>query len=261
MGRYGLTGVHIPSAAGFYRPGSHFFPMQLGEFLEKMEQIAPPALADPEDAVRIGLIVEGDPDVRNICCALDVTPRVIEQAIEQHSTMIVVHHTPFWEPISQVRGSVAALLRSLLGARIGLYVMHTNFDRAETGVNRTLAHLLEMEEVEELPLGVLGTISFSPPEIARRLGGPLTLYGRLERLKRLAVVGGSGFQVELMEDALQRGADAFLSAEIKHHFAINPPLPLLVSSHYALEAPAMRCLAREQGWGWTETAPERTELG
>jgi dinuclear metal center YbgI/SA1388 family protein len=234
--------------------------MLLEEFLEKMETIAPQALADWEDVDRIGLIVEGDPEVKNICCALDVTFKVILEAIEQKSTMIVAHHSPLWEPIRTVRGPVASLLRTLLGSGIGLYVMHTNFDRAQTGVNQTLASLLGMEEVEEMPIGVLGRCSCSLPEIATRLNSPLSLYGRLDRLKRLAVVGGSGFQPELMEYALQKRADAFLSSEIKHHLAINPPLPLLVSTHYALEAPAMRRLASEQGWVFIDTAPECTEI-
>ncbi len=257
---YTSFGVHIITAAEFYRPGFYVISMLLEEFLERMEGIAPANQADPEDRDRIGLIVEGSREVKNVCCALDITEPVVFEAIEQKSTMIVAHHTPLWEPIHAVRGSVASLLRMLLGSGIGLYVMHSNFDRAPTGVNQTLAHLFELENVEEMPMGVIGQCSCTLSEIANRLNAPLSLYGRLEVLERLAVVGGSGFQTDLIEYALQNGADAFLSAEIKHHLAIQPPLPLLVSTHYALEAPAMRRLAGEQEWTWVETAPKCTEI-
>ncbi len=228
--------------------------MHIRAILDELEDIAPLDLADEEDIPRIGLVVEGEEDIRNVCCSVDVTPRVIRQAIDQGSTLLVAHHTPFYDPIWAVRGGDADLLRALLGNRINLYVMHTNFDRAPRGVNQTLAMLLDMKQVEEMPMGIIGECPLSLPEIQQRLNTPLKLYGTLIQPQVLAVVGGSGFHPDLIEYAYYRGAEAFLSAELKHHTALKSPLPLLESTHYGLEAPAMQRLAEERGWTYIESA-------
>ncbi|MDD1678353.1 MAG: Nif3-like dinuclear metal center hexameric protein [Methanomicrobiales archaeon] len=229
--------------------------MHIRTILEELEEIAPPDLADEDDASRIGLVVEGEADIRTICCSVDVTPRVVQQAIDRGSTLIIAHHTPFYNPLQTIRGDDAHLLRALLGARINLYIMHTNFDRAAKGVNQTLALLLGMKKIEEMPIGVLGECQLSLPEMQERLNTPLKLYGTLTQPRTLAVVGGSGFHPELIEYAWYHGAEAFLSAELKHHVALRSPLPLLESTHYGLEAPAMRRLAKDRDWFFIESAP------
>jgi dinuclear metal center YbgI/SA1388 family protein len=228
--------------------------MHIRAILEELYEIAPLDLADEDDVERIGLVVEGEEDVRNVCCSVDVTPRVLQQAIDQGSTLLVAHHTPFYDPLRRIGGEDARLLRALLGSRINLYIMHTNFDRAPKGVNQTLALLLEMEKVEEMPIGVLGECPLSLSAIQQRLNTPLKLYGSLARPRAIAVVGGSGFYPELMEYAYYHGAEAFLSSELKHHVALKSPLPLLESTHYGLEAPAMRRLAEDHGWTFIENA-------
>jgi putative NIF3 family GTP cyclohydrolase 1 type 2 len=235
--------------------------MHIRTVLEELEMIAPPDLADEDDTGRIGLVVEGEDDIRSVCCSVDVTPRVVQQAIDRGRTLLVAHHTPFWDPLRIVRGHDARLLGALLGARMNLYIMHTNFDRAAKGVNQTLALLLGMNKVEEMPIGVLGECPLSLTAIQQRLNSPLMLYGTLTQPRILAVVGGSGFYPELIEYACYRGAEAFLSAELKHHVALRSPLPLLESTHYDLEAPAMRRLAEDQEWTFIESAPPCRYIG
>ncbi len=50
--------------------------MHVRDFTAEMELIAPPSLAEEFDCGRIGLIVEGAPEIHTVCCALDATPRV-----------------------------------------------------------------------------------------------------------------------------------------------------------------------------------------
>jgi dinuclear metal center YbgI/SA1388 family protein len=247
-----LPGIFPPGTILSHR-GQHCC-MHIHTVLEELEELAPQDLADPEDSGKIGLVVEGTDEIRNICCSVDVTMDVILQAAARDSTLIITHHTPFWNPLLTIRGHEAHLLRALLAADINLYVMHTNFDRAPHGVNRTLALLLDLKHVSEMPMGLLGECRLSLKTIRQRLNSSLKLYGNLERAHHLAVVGGSGFQTELIDYAFLHGADAFLSAELKHHVALHSPLPLLESTHYALEAPAMRRLAEDHDWLFMETA-------
>lgn len=234
--------------------------MHIDTFLDEMEQIAPVHLADEEDCHRIGLVVEGGDEVRNVCCALDATPGAIEQAKTMDSTMLIVHHTPFYESTTIFRGYTAKILRMLFNGNMNLFVMHTNFDRAPNGVNRTLASLIGMTDCEEMPIGIIGNVRDPLTIIKKKIGFPLRVTGAIPIRARLAVVGGSGFDPELISFAAHQGADAFLSAELKYHVALRAPIPLIESTHYNLEVPAMRRLAHDHGWVCIETSPEYSDL-
>lgn len=69
--------------------------------------------------------------------------------------------------------------------------MHTNFDRAEGGVNDVLAARLDLLQTEQMTVGLVGDCSLDAREIARRLpGGGIRVYGEVGTIRRLAVVGG-----------------------------------------------------------------------
>jgi dinuclear metal center YbgI/SA1388 family protein len=229
--------------------------MHVGAFIEEMEQIAPPGLAEDFDAGKIGLVVEGKKEILRVCCALDATPFVIKQAVKESADILVVHHTPLWTPVTAIRGDTANLIRALLSAEMNLYVMHTNFDYAKEGVNDALAELLSLSDVTPISHGCIGTCTISLAEISKRLGGTIRLWGKIKKIRRLALVAGSGFDTTFIEEARFQGADAFLSAEMKHSVARSSPLPCLEAIHYALEAPAMRRLAIRMGWQYIDDPP------
>ncbi|MCX6687514.1 MAG: Nif3-like dinuclear metal center hexameric protein [Methanoregula sp.] len=230
--------------------------MLIRAFLEEMERLAPSFLADDSDRERIGLIVEGRPEITKVCCALDPTPGVVARAVAVSADMLVVHHTPLWTPVTKLTGRTGQILRAILAADMNLYVMHTNFDRADNGVNDVLARLLLLTDVSSLSLGRIGTCHITLSEISRTLGGGIRTWGALgETVTRLAVVAGSGFDPGLLQEAVDRGADAFLSSEMKHAVARAAPLPCIEATHYALEAPGMRELASRMGWEYIDDPP------
>ncbi len=229
--------------------------MHVRAFIEEMEKLAPPGLAEDFDTGKIGLVIEGRPDVVRVCCALDATKSVVQRAISASADMLVVHHTPLWTPLTTMTGRIAELMRAVLSAEMNLYVMHTNFDRAEEGVNNALAELLSLTGIEPLSLGCIGTCALTPAEISRRIGGNVRLWGELKVCKRLALAAGSGFDPILLDEAHRKGADAFLSAEMKHSVARSSPLPCIEASHYSLEAPAMERLAGRRGWQYIDDPP------
>jgi len=229
--------------------------MDIRGFVEGMAEIAPPELAEEFDEGRIGLVVEGKPDIERTGCALDVTPRVIEEAVRLKLDMLVVHHTPIFHPVTCVRGTLAPLLRSILSAGMNIFVMHTNLDHAEPGVNDSLATLLGLSNQSRMTLGIVGDCSMELPTISRILGTPLRVWGEPGPVRRLAVVGGSGFDEVLLREALDLGADAFLSSEAKHSVIRGSPLRLIEATHYALEAPAMRMLSERMNWYFIDDPP------
>jgi dinuclear metal center YbgI/SA1388 family protein len=230
--------------------------MHIRAFLEEMERLAPSFLADDSDHERIGLIIEGRPEITKVCCALDPTPGVVGRAVAVSADMLVVHHTPLWTPVTRLTGRTVQILRAILAAEMNLYVMHTNFDRADNGVNDALARLLLLTDVSSLSLGRIGTCHITLSDISRTLGGGIRTWGAIgETVTRIAVVAGSGFDPGLLQEAVDRGADAFLSSEMKHSVARAAPLPCIEATHYALEAPGMRELASRMGWEYIDDPP------
>lgn len=230
--------------------------MDIGRFIQEMERVAPPCLAEEFDTGRIGLIVEGRTEIGTVAAALDATPAVVDRAIALGADMLVVHHTPLWQPVSAVRGGTMHLLRRILGAELNLYVMHTNFDRAPGGVNDTLASILGLTNTVPMSLGVVGDCRLSLEEIRGLLPpGGLRIFGEIDTFHRLAVVGGSGFDPAIIGEAAALGADAFLSAELKHSVGRAAPIPCIEATHYALEAPAMEALAARMSWHFIPDPP------
>lgn len=229
--------------------------MHMRAFIGEMERLAPSHLAEDFDAGKIGLIVEGSPTIDTICCALDATPSVVKRAVAAHADMLLVHHTPLWTPLTSLTGPIAVLMRDVLASGLNIYVMHTNFDHAETGVNGALSELLSLENTEPMTLGLVGDCPLSVQEIARRLDCPVRVWGKIRQVRRLAVVGGSGFDPAYLAEAKERGADAFLSSELKHSVYRAAPLPCIEATHYALEAPAMKRLAAQKGWQFIDDPP------
>jgi putative NIF3 family GTP cyclohydrolase 1 type 2 len=229
--------------------------MDIREFISGMEMVAPPGLAEEFDTGRIGLIIEGKTDINRIFCALDASPGVIGEAVRLQADMLVVHHTPIFHPVTAVRGQLVSLLRSVLASGMNIFVMHTNFDHAPQGVNYSLAGLLGLTNTTPMSLGLVGDCQLVPEQVGNILHSPLQIWGELGSIHRLAVVGGSGFDIDLIQEAQNLGADAFLSAEAKHSVIRESPLPLVEATHYALEAPAMQILSSSMGWHYIDDPP------
>jgi len=229
-------------------------------FVALLEKIAPPALAEDFDSGRIGLITEGTDRIEKVGCALDATPYVCERAAAERFDALVVHHPAFWAPMHGVTGRNAVILRQLLRNNINLYAMHTNFDHVQGGINDVLAReigLTDCVRMDKTPMsiGVVGTMSKSFAEISRILGCGLRVWGDVSGVRKLAAAGGSAFDMELILEAESLGAEAFLASELKYNVARESPIPCIEATHYALEAPGMRALAKTMGWEFIEDTP------
>lgn len=225
------------------------------ELIEFLEGLAPPDLAESFDSGRIGLIIEGKEKVKKISTCLDVTPLVVRTAIAKKTDFLIAHHTPIWNPLTTINGENAQLFSLILGSGLNIFVMHTNWDHAPGGVNNILADILGLTEIIPMSLGLIGTCSKSLEDISRILNAPLRIWGNVYSIQRLALVAGSGFDYEFITEAYSLGADAFLSAELRHSVYRSSSLPLLESTHYALESPAMRVLAEKCGWEYIDDPP------
>jgi dinuclear metal center YbgI/SA1388 family protein len=222
--------------------------MELAKIVEILEEIAPPELADDFDEGRIGLILNLENDIKRIAVALDASSYVLKKTAEMRANLLVTHHTLIFHPINKVSKSLAESLRLALDNGISLYSMHTNYDRAEGGINDVLAAKLGFRNIETAEIGRIGEIEpCASAELASHvseiLKTPVIYAGEKEGIRRVMVVGGSGFSTEFLEIARENRVDAFISSELKHNILRSyEDLCLIDATHYATENPGMEAL-------------------
>ena len=237
--------------------------MRIEDVLAVLRGLAPEETALDGDPV--GLLIDGaGEDVTKIGVCLDATLEVSARAVREGVGLVIAHHPLIYRPLKRLGGDpVSRSVATLLRAGVGLYAMHTNWDRATGGINDTLAHILEMQGVR--PLGAEGLIALprigelAAPRpladfarfVARALncGGPSALrvdIGDPNRMiSRVAVCGGAG--AELAEVVQAAGADAYVTSDVRHHEFCEAEargLALLDAGHGATETPGMQALLR-----------------
>ena len=201
-----------------------------------------------------GLLV-GSPqqEVKNILFALDVTEPVIDEAAALGADLIVTHHPLMFDPLRTLTEAdyEARLIRRLVRENISLIAAHTNLDQARGGVNDALAECCGLTDICGEGFFRCGMLS-SPctaDQFADRLRACLHTDVRMMGpgdavIRKIGLCSGGGS--DEWHTAAAAGCDAFISGEIKHHFALALADAGLIGfecGHYATEEPGVRALA------------------
>jgi len=239
----------------------------VADVVAALDERYPPAWA--EDWDRVGLVL-GEPSVEvdTVLCAVDCVPATVAQAVEIGAQVLVVHHPLLLRGVSSVAPTTykGRIVHDLIKRDVALFVVHTNADVANPGVSDALAARLGLSGLRPLRpsteddsrgVGRIGTLS-TPLTLAELTGNaaealPATAWGVRaagdpERLIRtVAVCGGAGDTY--LADAAAAGADAYLTADLRHHpasehLAGGGPA-LLDAAHWATERPWLDDLADE----------------
>jgi len=124
------------------------------KIIDAMDRLAPPHLAEAWD--NIGLLV-GSPvqNIERVLVGLDVTPQLLNQAIEQRVNLIITHHPLIFKALTSLRTDryPGKLLAQLVKADIALFAAHTNLDAAAGGVSDVLAARLGLRDIRLLAPG------------------------------------------------------------------------------------------------------------
>ncbi|MGC4056844.1 MAG: Nif3-like dinuclear metal center hexameric protein [Chitinophagaceae bacterium] len=124
----------------------------MAEFVDVLDSIAPPSLAEPWD--NVGLLV-GDraQPVRRALLTIDYTPAVAVEAKEKSCDVIVAYHPPIFEAVKRITASKPNdLLFDAIRRGIAIYSPHTALDVADGGTNDVLADVLSLSERRPLKL-------------------------------------------------------------------------------------------------------------
>lgn len=217
------------------------------EVLQQLQAFAPPELACGWD--NVGLLVDAGAPVDGVLTALDITPAVVREAAASGCTLIVSHHPVIFDALKRIAADDVPAL--LLQNGISAICMHTNLDAAAGGVNDTLADILGVTDTEIFAEGC-GRIGNVKPTTAAdlaklcadRLGAHPQFVEADRPVTRLAEVSGGGGSY--LQEAIDLGADCFVTGEAAHHIALlahQMGVGLVVAGHWATEHPVTRVLA------------------
>ena len=236
--------------------------ISIGSIIDVLERVAP--LSFQEDFDNAGLLC-GNKD--NLCSGvfvcLDVSEGVIEEAKEKSCNLIISHHPLIFRGLKNLlpNTNVNKCMLKALQYDMTLYSSHTNLDAAAEGVNTLLAKTLGIEnfipfsegrqEANYFGIGGIGELreEMEEKEFLERVKVKLNIHniryvsGRNKRIKRVALCSGSGG--EFIPVALAKGADCYLTADLKYHDFLDMENRILLADigHFESEAIVKRHIA------------------
>jgi len=220
--------------------------------LSALEQFAPLPLQESWDnaGLQIGLT---EAEVSGALLCLDVTEKVIDEAIAKGCNLVVSHHPLLFRGLKQVSDAndVQRTVRKAIKADICVISMHTNMDNAQGGVNFKIAERLGATPVgsvspadpnERIPM-VLAELP-QPLQtqvfialVKERFGVKCAMCNELLQrpIKKVAICGGAGDF--MLDEAIAKGADAFITGEMHYHqyFGHEQQIQICVIGHYESE--------------------------
>jgi dinuclear metal center YbgI/SA1388 family protein len=200
-----------------------------------VEALWPVAGAEPWDAV--GLL-SGDPgaDVRRIHLAVDAVLDTVDEAIEAHADLLLVHHPLLLRGVTTVAETryKGAVVARLIRAGCALLAAHTNADVVTAGTSAVLAARLGLLDARPLVpspanpthgIGRVGDLAVATTlgRLARGLSDilPATaqgirVAGEYDRpVTRVALCAGAGDAYLALPEVL--AADVYVTSDLRHH--------------------------------------------
>ena len=236
--------------------------MHIKEVVATLERFAPLPLQDSYDNAGLQVGLTGSEELSGVMLCLDVRENVLEEAAHLGCNLIVSHHPLLFRPLKQLteRTEVERCVRSAVLKNIALYAAHTNLDNAHGGVNFMMAEKLKLQNVRFLrPMlgqnagsGAIGELpeKLSPEAFTNLVKEVFHAPGlshnvtTKQAIQTVALCGGAGSF--LLDDAIEAGADAFLTGEMNYHqyFGHEKELQILVAGHYETEQFTVELLRR-----------------
>lgn len=238
------------------------------------EEFWPAATAEGWD--RVGLVSgSGDAPLRRVLLAVDAVAATVDEALELGADALFTHHPLLLRGVHTIAEdtSKGALLARLIRGGCALLAAHTNADQPEGGVSAVLAERLGLVSAEAIVpadgprpgevfgVGRVGELdeAVSLRDFAERVAailpataGGVRVAGDPERrVRRIALLGGAGDS--LLDHPAVRGADVYLTSDLRHH-----PAQESLEQSLAAGGPALVDVAH---WAseslWLDSAAER----
>lgn len=228
--------------------------MKCSQVIEILQQQAPEIYACSWDNVGL-LIGSREREVNKIYLALDATDEVIKEAITIGADMLLTHHPLIFQGMKRITEDdfIGRRVIGLIRANICYYAMHTNFD--VKGMGQIAAEKLGLQDTVPLeqtcledgvPQGIgrigLLTSACSLQECCQLVKSAFGLeqvkvFGTLsQEVMRVAICPGAGKSD--VQEALNAGADVYITGDIDHHTGIDAQacgMAIIDAGHYGIE--------------------------
>ena len=222
--------------------------------LSALERFAPLPLQESWDnaGLQVGLT---ETEVSGALLCLDVTERIVDEAIRNDCNLIVSHHPLLFRGLKTIsdQTDVQRTVMKAICNGICVISMHTNMDNALGGVNFKMAEKLGLQNVQflaqktvdglEAGSGVIGELAEAQASddfviaVKKAFGVECAMCNELLRrpVRKVALCGGAGDF--LLDEALKAGADAFITGEMHYHqyFGYEQQIQICVIGHYQSE--------------------------
>ena len=236
----------------------HFFSylcsVKIKEVLSALERFAPLPLQESWDnaGLQVGLT---ETEVSGALLCLDVTERIVDEAVQKGCNLIVSHHPLLFRGLKTISDLTDVQRTVMKAIQKGICVvsMHTNMDNARGGVNFKIAEKLGLQQVRffapktvdgiEAGSGVIGELSEPMAaddfilKVKKTFDVECALCNELLKrpVRKIAICGGAGDF--LLDAALAEGADAFITGEMHYHqyFGYEQAIQICVIGHYQSE--------------------------
>ena len=246
---------------------------ELSHLIDAFERLWPIEGAEDWDAP--GLVCGNPADrISRVLLSVDVTAEVVAEAADGEFDLVLAHHPFLLRGIQSVAESTSkgSTLAAAIKNRVAIYAAHTNADIVADGVSEVMANSFGLSNLQplvaqsngqsnighgrvgELPTEVkLGDFARLIAKVLPSTATGVRVAGDFDMpITRVAVCGGAGDS--FIEAARAAGADAYVTADLRHHpvqdarehALLSENRPALIDvSHWASE------------WLWLEVAADQ----
>lgn len=197
-----------------------------------------------------GLQFEGNPYVKRVGVAVDVTMHTIQEAIKQECDMLIAHHALIWNPIETITGRMAEMVKTLAKHDLSIYIAHLPLDiHKKYSHGKQITYLLGMHGISDF--GIKDNVSFGVSGYIRRKE-PIKTFKEMvdkkletnavlhafgdEEVSHIGVVSGTGgFSIH---EAHEKKIDCLITGDIKYKDLIAAKdygINVILAGHYETE--------------------------
>lgn len=231
--------------------------MKLTEIFNVLQKIAPVKLSDEFCAKyglydNSGIIINCAEEIKGVCFSLDLSEDSVKFAKEHGCNLIVTHHPAIYGGIEKIDAVNPATknIAECIKCGISVISMHLNFDCAPLGIDYYLMRGLggtEAEILADITGGGYGRAYEIKPVLFNNyienikkefITEKVFAYGENKEIKKVASFCGAGCDDNAINFAVLKGADAFVSSDLKHHEILkllSNGINVIQLTHYSSE--------------------------
>lgn len=220
-----------------------------------INEIAPFETAEGYDNVGV-LVGSAHTPVSRILVALDVTPDVLDEAIEKKVQLIVTHHPLMFRGTKRIleEDYEGGMIRRMIKADLNMIAAHTNLDLSpEYSGSAAMVKALQLQNVRQEGFMFVGDLPEAPvraDRLCQRIAAAendfVYQYGADDILVTTLGICGGAYD-EGFEQARAMGAQAYLTGEVRHHNALaaaGSGFVMYQGGHFGTEGPLVEGFAK-----------------